>query len=581
MANAIHVPDIVDENPNGIFAEHPIRATLPVIVAPTTADRKAATNTVRRDFVVLACANFKEYNFAFDSSVVEPRAREGFASLARMIRRHPGDPMSLFGHADPTGEPGYNKWLSERRARSIFAVLMNDASIWEQLYKDPQGAPGDKWGVKSLQLMLTGLGREPGESGKMDDPTKDAIRDLLVLPPLTPVADTAPIRKAIFEKYLEFLRSDPDPKDPQPFPELGPDDFVGKGKQKGTFQGCSEFNPQFLLGKEELDGMEKGGDEGKESRNAANEPNRRVVLFFFSKDSQVNLKKWPCPAAAQGIQGCVDRFWSNGKDRKGRLFTRHRRRFGRSVKPEHRLLEPPNPALAVELGKEETTFACRFYHGVALRSPCERDLQMWVLQVMIDGPTVIKANQSPPAATKVPLAKRRFVAKVGDAADAAVIRGTTTVNGVIGLPLFDRDTAITLKIDAYIALGAASQPEPPETHLDPEAFPDEHRFVTLRLDGGNLKRIRKRGIDSTGFDPDFDLDETDPDQVEQDLGVLQRLYNLGYGSDDAGGRTFGNWTPADRKRFIESYQRDHRPPLDITGTVDDKTLQVLFDDYGS
>jgi len=575
MPSSIYVPDMIDENPNGIFAAHPNRAMLPVIVAPTTDARSAAHNTIRKDFVVVACANLKEYNFAFDSSVVEPRARDGFIALARLLARYPKCPMSLFGHADPTGEETYNKWLSERRARAIYAVMIRDPDIWEQLYRDQQGAPGDNWGLRSLQLMLDGMGFMPGNyDGKMDDRTRDAIRECLGLPPLAPVGNTAAIRKAIFERYMDWLRTDPVGK--VTFPGLGPDDFLGGAKQKATLQGCSEFNPQYLLGRVELKGMEAGGDEGKAARNAAFEPDRRVVIYLFAQGTKIDPKKWPCPAAAQGIQGCIDRLWSNGNDRRKKLFENHRRRFGRSVKPERRELVPPNPLVAETLGNEETTFGCRFYHGVAVHSPCERDIKMWVLQLLVDSVKVVKPSGSSKSAEKVPLANRRFAATIGTSPDAPVIRGRTTINGVIGLPYFDDHVAILLKVDAYADLGLA---KPPNTSTDSQAEAAERDFVTIKLDAGELKRLRVRGPDDVGYDADFDLEEPPPTEDEVHLAALQRLYNLGYGPDDTGGREFGNWDDKDREAAFSQFQRDH-PPLKVTGKLDPDTRRVLFDEYG-
>jgi hypothetical protein len=40
----------------------------------------------------------------------------------------------------------------------VFAVLMRDAAKWEQLFNNQE----DHWGVRSLQLMLTRLGFNPG-----------------------------------------------------------------------------------------------------------------------------------------------------------------------------------------------------------------------------------------------------------------------------------------------------------------------------------------------------------------------------------------------------------------------------------
>src|SRR5262249_22104375 len=156
----------------------------------------------------------------------------------------------------------------------------------------------------------------------------------------------------------------------------------------------------------------------------------------------------PCPLAAEGIQGCIDRLWSNTKQRREALFDTHRRRFGRTVQPDRRQLTPPNPKVSDLIGREETTFGCRFYHGLALHSPCERDVKLWPLQLLVDQIGVSKPGR-PDESGLVPLANRRFVAKVGQSPDAPLIRGRTTVNGVIGLPYFEDNVTIELKVDAF------------------------------------------------------------------------------------------------------------------------------------
>lgn len=576
MADAIFIPDMVDETDAGIFATQANRAVLPVIVAPTATDRPKAFNTIRKDTVVVACANLFPSNFAFDSSVVAPQAQQGFQKLAGVIRRHPGSPMSLFGHADPSGNDIYNKWLSERRARSIHAVMRRSVDTWEALYSDPQGASGDVWGLRAIQMMVDTLGFPPGNfDGKQDAQTAEAIAAALDQPPGSKAANTKATRAVIFGKYMDFLRKgaegEPD------FPELTDDDFLGGAKAKATFQGCSEFNPQFLMGREELQALEKAGEEGKASRDELNAPNRRVIVFLFAKGTKIDPAKWPCPAAAQGITGCTKRFWSNGKQRRETAFDTHRRRFGREVPEARRDLTPPNPELAKEVGREETTFGCRFYHGIALHSPCERDLRIWVLQIMIDRPTFTRFDRPTPPAEQVPLANRRFVAIVGDSRDAPVIRGRTTVNGVIGLPAFHPTTKITLKLDVF------RDPDTPEPEtgagmVDSQAFPDEESFHVLRLDGGALKPLRAQQPGDDGFDPDFDLDAPPPSDADADLGMLQRLYNLGFGPDDTG-KDFANWDADDRRRVIVAYQRDHK--LEETGVRDEPTSKQLFEDYGS
>jgi len=595
MTASIFIPDIVDENLTGIFATNPTRATLPIITAPTQDTRATAHNTIRQELIVVACANLKETNFAFDSSVVAPEARKGFASLSALLKKHPGSPMTIFAHADPTfsvqdpkAEKHYNHILSERRARAIFAVLVRDIAIWEALFSNQDGALGDVWGPQSLQLMLTALGSDVSITGKFDAATQAAARAVLGLGANSPVPNTPAIRALIFARYMGFLLGEPESQGS--FPVLTSRDFLGRGQQKATLQGCSSFNPQLLMSRRQQQLFDKDATQ-KDARNAANEPNRRVVIYLFQKGTVIDPAQWPCPTAAQGEGACEARQWSNGKDRRSTLFVNHRRRFGRAVDPGQRLLEPPNQKLADELGEEETTFGCRFYHGIALHSPCERDLKLWGIQILIDAPPSTTPPANPPAGTplplgKAPLANRRFVAVIGDAPDAPTVRGRTTATGVLALPMFDARVPIHLKLDAFDALvppvpspppGAPAATPAPTT--DSDRFPDEDKFLTLELDAGVLQPVENRNKDSLLFDPDFDNESKPLTNDERRLAGLQRLYNLGFGKDDTGGQTFAGWTDDDATAAITLFQQISKLPQ--SGVIDDATASALLAAHGS
>lgn len=498
----ILIPDLVEETSTGIFARHPARFELPVLVAPTTEDREQATNRLRQSLVAVACANLKDYAFDFDSSFLAARSADGFANLQKLTALYPGSPLSLFGQADPVGDPVYNKFLSERRARAVFGLLLRRTAVWEQLYSDEterQHVPGDVWGVRVIQAMLVALGFTPGADGKWDAATRQAFSDCIVslggAVPGHSVANSPATRKVLFAAYMDLL-CPPDPANPSRKWQLQPSDFLGGGQAPlgapGDLQGCSEFNPQLLFAQEEEDDFKARGKDGKADRNAANEPNRRVVIYLF-EPLATKPSTWPCPSAKAGVKGCHDRFWSDARQRTTIQFTAHRRRFGREVPEAARVLDPPDPVKAARYGKAETTFGCRFYHGLAARSPCERDLQMWVIRLWAGGP-------------ESPLANARYAATVGNDPDSPVVRGTTTASGTIGLPLFDREVTITLKVDvgpvllkdlpppAQLTIGdSATEPQSPDDPTpqttDPQAWPGEDHFMTLTLQAGALARI--------------------------------------------------------------------------------------------
>ena len=146
----------------GIGASHVPVSPLRVLAGPATGN---GSNVVRSAIIPLACWRLGDIRFSFDSSFVIPEARTEFQVLAQLIVEHQeksppkpaGEklrppPLSIFGHADPTGNDEYNKALSGRRAAAIYAALTRRTEIWEDLFSNKgaftQLAPGDQWGIQ-------------------------------------------------------------------------------------------------------------------------------------------------------------------------------------------------------------------------------------------------------------------------------------------------------------------------------------------------------------------------------------------------------------------------------------------------
>jgi hypothetical protein len=302
------------------------------------------------------------------------------------------------------------------------------------------------------------------------------------------------------------------------------------------------------------------------------------------------------------VGGCKARFWSDGADRLKAEFVAHRRRFGKEVPEPFRQMDPRDETKEARFARAETTFGCRFYHGLALHSPCERDLKMWILRLWAGGPAA-------------PLGGVRYAATVGDDADAPVVRGVTGASGTIGLPVFDETVTMTLKLDVAPAPLPPARPlkelvidptkpddprlpfDPPAPHgppepdqpdaespasgtTDPDAWPGEEHFLTLTIDGGSLARVSAAPAPSPDGPPPtppspFDADVTTPvTDDENRLGAAQRLRDLAFGdarlvTDEA------EFTAAVRR-----FQLTFRKPDAADGTPDPETMQRLVERYG-
>jgi len=327
-------PVIPDPASGGQSASHPSIERFPILAAPATGNEK---NTFRLELIPVACWKLNDVRFAFNSSFVLPATRSEFVELADLRKQHPGAPMSVFGHADPSGDDDFNKTLSGHRAKSIFAVLVRDVVIWESLYQSGQN---EGWGIASIQEMLAAIGQSPGPvTGSMNSTTKTAVEQFQDRSGLTADGSPGPkTREKLFLAYMDFLSPE----------SVQKSDFLAKGSDaqgKGDFQGCSEFNPVMVFSKSQTSAFAAQSD--KADRNAQNGVNRRVMVLLFRAGTVVRPERWPCPRASEGTAGCKRRFWSDGETR-------------RSPQSAQR-----------EFKDTKDTFGCRFYHRLVVSSPCE------------------------------------------------------------------------------------------------------------------------------------------------------------------------------------------------------------------
>lgn len=329
----------------GFAGTHPRAAINPILVGPTTTTEHNFVNT---NLIPVACWRVEDIRFEFDSSFVRPEIAAEIGQLADLRDQHkrgvkstPGGetislfpPLSIFGHADPVGNDEYNKTLSGRRAIAIYGLLTRNTDLWEQLHKLPQG--NDTWSTKADPIIEETLNLPSG-----------ALKD-------------SASRPGHFRTYMDRLCALQD-QNSQPLKDAAgnpvvfqldsKEDFLARGADpagKGDHQGCGEFNPALLFSKEEDQAFAAAED--KTERNAANAPNRRVIILLFRPGTRVTPAKWPCPRSNADGSGCKKRFWSDGEQRRSSRLSGEGREFK----------------------KTQDTFACRFYQRLTDKSPCER-----------------------------------------------------------------------------------------------------------------------------------------------------------------------------------------------------------------
>jgi hypothetical protein len=330
---------------------------LPVLVAPAA---NGEFNTIRLGILPKGCLSIDDTHFQFDSSFVTPLGTTiDVEPLKKALEKRPGSRLSLFGHTDPEGKKEYNKVLSGRRAQAILGLLVRDVELWKDLYfhHDTQGK--DKWGVKSVQIMLNLVGPTPAgkADGKIGTDTKTALKDFQDANGLPNQGFNAKEEipdgtfEALAKLYMDAICKDDDGNNFQ----LKREDFIAQGKGqegKGDMQGCGEFNPLMIFSRDEHAFFER--PENKDARDQENQVNRRTMILFYPPETRIDPAKWPCPTVKEGIGGCQKRFFANAKLRQSNLEDRR----------EHKD-EKKQPDMV-------GTYACRFYDRQASDSPCER-----------------------------------------------------------------------------------------------------------------------------------------------------------------------------------------------------------------
>jgi hypothetical protein len=78
----------------GVAAEHPGSSSLPILLAPSTADR--GKNTIRMELISVGCWKLEAIRFAFNSTFLLPATKREFDDLSALLRKHPAGLLTIF-----------------------------------------------------------------------------------------------------------------------------------------------------------------------------------------------------------------------------------------------------------------------------------------------------------------------------------------------------------------------------------------------------------------------------------------------------------------------------------------------------
>lgn len=388
------------ESDGGIAGVHPKRS-LPVFAAPAIrGDFPDLKNTVRQPLDPIACWRMNDVRFEFESSFIRPESAAELKQLSDLIEQNPAAPLSVFGHADPTGTDDFNKKLAGRRAKALYGLLTRNTDLWNDLFDTPLA--GDDWKKKNAIAMIR------------------TFVEFNQLPPVPTPALGRPLDKAartsLFKSYMDGLCP----------VALTHKAFLSQGKDptghKGDMQGCGEFNPVLVRSaRSEREHRARPTAASKLARDSENAINRRVMVYLFPPGTKMDPSAWPCPTVDEGVAGCKKRFWSDAERRR-----------------------TPNENVSRLFEDARDTFTCRFYQRIAGRSPCEgreRKQLYWNIRVMRSQLKPLKQRS---------LVDHQFYVVTIQGKDGQPTgkryASSTTEDGIIRIPVQEDPVTMVLKI---------------------------------------------------------------------------------------------------------------------------------------
>ena len=151
---------------NGAMGYSPNAGVPHTLIIPKKIERKGhAIDQVHEIFVntgqtpdqFKACSGIPSMTFAKSQSFIRPSAEKYFKKLKEIVTDNPDAKLMIFGHSNAIESA---KALSERRAKSAYALLTGNADYWVTLYKVTHDKDNEDWGPKSIQVILNYLNPE-------------------------------------------------------------------------------------------------------------------------------------------------------------------------------------------------------------------------------------------------------------------------------------------------------------------------------------------------------------------------------------------------------------------------------------
>jgi outer membrane protein OmpA-like peptidoglycan-associated protein len=97
-----------------------------IVVAEPMVEEKVVAAAAEPKIIILA---FEDVHFDFDKSTLTPEARAILKRNIQLLKDNPKAQVRIAGYTSASGTMAYNQRLSERRASSVQAYLINEGII--------------------------------------------------------------------------------------------------------------------------------------------------------------------------------------------------------------------------------------------------------------------------------------------------------------------------------------------------------------------------------------------------------------------------------------------------------------------